>query len=165
MGALIDPNTVLPYASVAVVFFIHTIQVFVRVSNLITRLNQGITQFKSGTQEHSNATVSTNLSLTQGMAILEKSELLKIRDVTVRQMIVIEVWVYFILLFFFIFVLIGFTTLSNTQNISSVISSLLVILVGGGINVPLSQLSGENLKTKWEQRLTEEAQKKKKKNL
>jgi len=52
----------------------------------------------------------------------------------------------------------GFSALSTTAT-GSVISSLMFVLVGGGVNIPLSQSSSsENSKKDWQKKVKEQAE-------
>lgn len=102
---------------------------------------------------------------------------MELRDATIREQIVQEIVVFIILLLFFIFILVGFTTIGmlliintcitlhtgSNQDVASGISSLMVFLVGGGVNIPLAVGDTPDAKRKrWEKQIANENQQDKK---
>lgn len=66
------------------------------------------------------------------LAWISFTQLLQIKDLSIREQIIVEIVVFVILLVFFVFVLLGFTALSSNQDIAAGISSVLVVIAGGG---------------------------------
>eukprot|EP01119_Soliformovum_irregulare_P016547 TRINITY_DN4801_c2_g1_i2.p1 TRINITY_DN4801_c2_g1~~TRINITY_DN4801_c2_g1_i2.p1 ORF type:complete len:688 (-),score=145.76 TRINITY_DN4801_c2_g1_i2:674-2737(-) len=156
LGALVNPNKILPFASVAIVLFFHTVGVIGRVSKLYTQLEE---QSKAGMQEAKAArdrantvadqaappaTFGGKLSVADAFQLLQKSQVLEISGLTLRGQIIQELTLFFMLVLFFAFLLLGFTGLSTDQNLASAISSTIIFLVGGGIQIPISRQGGES---------------------
>ena len=78
---------------------------------------------------------------------------------TFREQNVQEIFVFLILVLFFFFLLMGFTTIGANQDLSSAISSLMVFLVGGRVNIPLqTSASPEEKNRKLQRKIMKEAQ-------
>ena len=60
-----------------------------------------------------------SLTVQDSLKILKQSQVLEITELSVREQILKEIVVFIIMLLFFMFILLGFTTLSSNQNISS----------------------------------------------
>jgi hypothetical protein len=133
LGALIKPNAILPYACVVVVLIFHAVATASRIRDLTDKNLDA----PSGVEvaEGKEITVKGKENSAAAVEAVKKSNVLEMRDLTVREQIIREIVVFLIMISFFAFLLTGFTAL-KTSDLSAAISSFMVFLVGGGVNAP-----------------------------
>ncbi|PRP78441.1 hypothetical protein PROFUN_13704 [Planoprotostelium fungivorum] len=103
------------------------------------------------------------LTVQEAMGLLKESQLLSISDLTLREQIINEIVAFFLLILFFAFILVGFTSLDvtavgNGDTVGTAVSTLIVFFVGTGVNVPLSATTDKERKKQWDRKVIEEAQ-------
>ena len=77
---------------------------------------------------------------------------------TLREQIFTEIVIFVVLVLFFLFMLFGYTILSPTDDVSAAINSVLIFVVGGGVNIPLTVNNSVERTKKWEKRIIAQAE-------
>jgi len=166
LGCIISPNTILPISAIFLVLTFHFFSTISRVKTLHSQLSSNLQENFSQVEQTPPPLEKLSISNVQKfstsdvLSVVTKSRILELTGLTIWEKIWQEVVIFFVMLFFFIFICAGFLSLSPMTEFISALTTGIVFLVGGGVNIPLNQQSqADDERKKWIESIREQAQK------
>ena len=95
----------------------------------------------------------------QSIAVLQKTHIFEIDAQTVKEQIVQEIYTTVALIGLFAFILTVFRAFGDNSALTSSLTTVLLLLGGGSVNLPLSRETDKDREKKWEERVKKQAEK------
>ena len=95
----------------------------------------------------------------QSIAVLHKTHIFEIDAQTVKEQIVQEIYTTVALIGLFAFILTVFRAFGDNSALTSSLTTVLLLLGGGSVNLPLSRETDKDREKKWEERVKKQAEK------
>ena len=167
------------YEAIIIVFSLHVYATVSRIITLKRELDQKLSEHESAIEadpQDANVQITENdviqSTSTSGaveyklkninnfntkdiLTMISKSKALEITGLSLWEQIIEEVVVFIIFLSFLAFLGVGFWVLSANSQFISALTSVVIFVVGGGVNIPLG--SRTNRTERWEEKLKSEA--------
>jgi len=146
LGCILQPTTILPISAIILVLIFHLVSTVARVRELTKQLYENIDEH----QDAVNAVASveqfaisdvSKFSTKDIFTLVQKSQILEITGLSIWQKIVQEIVIFLIMILFYAFLCAGFLALTPSSQFVSALTTGIVFLIGGGINIPLSRSS------------------------